>query len=166
LVSTRHQLLIGIGAAAIGAVLAYGAWFIPSQAGYQGVGPNFLPWLVAAVLLLCGALLVWHATAGGWREMEAPSGAERGDWTALAWVSAGVLVIAGLIERIGFIAACTLGFALAVRGLRLAEGRPAGGARQGLIDVLTGLAIAAPVYWMFTKVLAINLPGLTGTGWL
>ena len=29
-----------------------------------------------------------------------------------------------------------------------------------------GLAIAAPVYWMFTKLLAINLPGLTSTGWI
>jgi putative tricarboxylic transport membrane protein len=166
LVSTRHQLLIGVGAAAIGAALAYGAWFIPSQAGYQGVGPNFLPWVVATVLLLCGGLLVWQAVQGGWRDVDAPSGAPRGDWAALVWVSAGVLVIAGLIERIGFIAACTLGFALAVRGLRLAEGRPAGAARQTVIDLLTGLAIAAPVYWMFTKVLAINLPGLTGTGWL
>ncbi len=29
-----------------------------------------------------------------------------------------------------------------------------------------GLAIAAPVYWAFTQFLAINLPGLTSTGWL
>ena len=35
-----------------------------------------------------------------------------------------------------------------------------------LVDAATGIAIAAPVYWMFTKVLNINLPGLTGTGWL
>ena len=33
-------------------------------------------------------------------------------------------------------------------------------------DLLAGLAISAPVYWMFTKLLNINLPGLTGTGWL
>jgi putative tricarboxylic transport membrane protein len=32
--------------------------------------------------------------------------------------------------------------------------------------VLVGLAIAAPVFWMFTQFLAINLPGLTETGWL
>jgi len=29
-----------------------------------------------------------------------------------------------------------------------------------------GLAIAAPVFWMFTQFLAINLPGITSTGWL
>lgn len=164
--AVRLQQLIGLGALAVGGLLAVGAWFIPSQAGYQGVGPNFLPWVVAVVLLLCGGLLLWQAGQGGWRDVDPPSGAAHGDWRALAWVSAGVLLIAGSIERVGFIVACTLGFALAVRGLRLAEGRPAGGARQTVMDVLTGLAIAAPVYWMFTKVLAINLPGLTGTGWL
>jgi putative tricarboxylic transport membrane protein len=35
-----------------------------------------------------------------------------------------------------------------------------------LKDVMVGLAIAAPVFWMFTQFLAINLPGLTETGWL
>ena len=50
--------------------------------------------------------------------------------------------------------------------LRGAEGRPAGGLAQSAIDLGTGLAIALPVYWLFTKLLAINLPGLTGTGWI
>jgi putative tricarboxylic transport membrane protein len=55
---------------------------------------------------------------------------------------------------------------LAVRGLRLSEGKAAGDLRQTLKDVLTGLLIAAPVYWLFSKLLSINLPGLTQTGWL
>ena len=29
-----------------------------------------------------------------------------------------------------------------------------------------GLLISAPVFWAFTQFLAINLPGLTETGWL
>jgi putative tricarboxylic transport membrane protein len=33
-------------------------------------------------------------------------------------------------------------------------------------DFVTGFVIAAPAFWVFTKVLSINLPGLTGTGWL
>ncbi|PZQ73744.1 MAG: tripartite tricarboxylate transporter TctB, partial [Variovorax paradoxus] len=32
--------------------------------------------------------------------------------------------------------------------------------------LLVGLAISAPVFWAFTKFLAINLPGLTATGWI
>lgn len=163
---TVHQTVIGVGTLAIAAVLAFGAVDIPSTAGYQGVGPNFLPWVMAAALLVCGVWLVWDARRGGWRDMEPPSGAERGDWRALAWVSAAVLANALLITRIGFVLACTLCFVLAVRGLRASEGRPAGDLRRTAWDVLTGALIAAPVYWLFTKLLAINLPGITGSGWL
>jgi putative tricarboxylic transport membrane protein len=162
----RNQALIGAGALGVGAVLVYGAMGIPSTAGYAGVGPNFLPWVVAVVLLLCGAWLIWEARTGGYRELEAPSGAPKGDWVALAWVSSGVLANAGLVTIIGFVLSCALCFALAVRGLRGSEGRPAGGMRQTTVDVVTGLLIAAPVYWVFTKILAINLPGLTSSGWL
>lgn len=162
----RHQALIGAATLAIGVLMAIGAWSIPSAAGYAGVGPNFLPWLVAVVLVLCGSLLVWEALSGGYRDAEEPSGAERGDWRALAWVAAGVLANAALITRIGFVLSCALCFVLAVRGLRASEGRPAGDARRVALDALTGLLIAAPVFWMFTKVLSINLPGLTGSGWL
>lgn len=161
-----HEIGLAAGVLAVGALLAFGALSIPSAAGYGGVGPNFLPWLVAVALLVCGALLLWQALQGGFRDREEPSGAERGDWVAFAWVSAGVLVTAALITRVGFVLACGLCFALAVRGLRGAEGRPAGGPVQTVTDLGTGLAIALPVYWLFTKLLAINLPGLTGTGWI
>ena len=35
------------GHAGAGALLAAGATQISAEAGYAGVGPNFLPWLVA-----------------------------------------------------------------------------------------------------------------------
>lgn len=164
--STLHQTLIGLGAILVAAAMAWGAAFIPSTAGYSGVGPNFLPWVVAVVLAVCGIWLVWEARTGGFRDMEAPSGGERADWIAFAWVSAGVLANAALITTIGFVLSCTLCFALAVRGLRYSEGKPSGTPRQTVVDVVTGMLIAAPVFWLFTKLLAINLPGLTGTGWL
>jgi len=164
--SSFHETLIGGAALAVAGVMAYGAVGIPSAAGYAGVGPNFLPWVVTAVLALCGGWLIWEARTGGFREMEPPSGAEQGDWHALAWVSAGVLLNAALITLIGFVLSCALCFVLAVRGLRASEGRPAGDVRQTVIDAATGLSISAPVFWMFTKLLAINLPGLSGTGWL
>lgn len=164
--STQSQTLIGIAALAVAAVLMYGAMSISSEAGYAGVGPNFLPWVVALALLACGLWLLWEARSGGYRELEEASGAERGDWLALAWVSAGVLSNAALITHIGFVLSCALCFTLAVRGLRLAEGKAAGGLRQTLVDAATGMSIAAPVYWLFTKLLAINLPGATSTGWL
>ena len=164
---TLVQTLVGAGVALTGLGLGAGALTIPSAAGYGGVGPNFLPWLVSAVLLLCGVLIVREARTGGFRDLEPPSGAERAWWPGLVWVSAGMLANAALITTIGFILSCTLCYVLAVQGLRRASGQSGAAApRTWLMDVVTGLAIAAPVFWMFTQFLAINLPGLTNTGWL
>jgi putative tricarboxylic transport membrane protein len=157
---------MGIGALIVAAVLAWGATDIPSDAGYAGVGPNFLPWVISAALGLCGVMLIREVLTGGYRQMEEPSGAARGDWHALAWVSAGVLLNAALITTIGFILSCSLCFVLAVRGLRASEGKPAGHLSQSLKDAVTGILIAAPVYWLFTKLLAVNLPGITASGWI
>ncbi len=171
--STRRpagpQTLIGVGVLCVGALIAAGAVLIPSEAGYAGVGPNFLPWVVGAVLLLCGALVIWEARSGGFRNMDDPSGSARGYWGGFAWMSAALLANAALITTIGFILSCTLCFVLAVRGLRNADQQhapPGFDLGQLLRDALIGAAISAPVYWMFTKLLAINLPGLTGTGWI
>ena len=60
------QALVGAGVLVVGAVMAYGATFISSEAGYAGVGPNALPWLVSVVLMVCGAWLVWEARSGGY----------------------------------------------------------------------------------------------------
>jgi putative tricarboxylic transport membrane protein len=160
------QLAMGIGALIVAAVLAFGAAAIPSDAGYAGVGPDFLPWVVSAALAVCGVMLIREVFTGGYRQMEEPSGSARGDWRALAWVSAGVLLNAALITTIGFILSCSLCFALAVRGLRASEGKPIGDLRQTVKDAVTGIVIAAPVYWLFTKLLAVNLPGITAGGWI
>lgn len=166
------QTAVGVGLLGVAVVVLVGAVDLPAPIGYSGVGPAFLPWLVGAVLALCAAWVIWEASTGGYRHMEEPSGAARGYWPGFAWVSAGLLANAALIETIGFILSCTLCFALAVRGLRHAEVHADGGSQtystvaQTVRDVCVGAAIAAPVYWMFTKLLAISLPGLTSSGWL
>lgn len=160
------QIAVGVAVLLVAVALAVGAVDIPSNAGYGGVGPNFLPWLVAGVLALCGAVLVWEALSGGFRSMDDPGGAARADKGAFAWVSAGLLLNAALITTVGFIVSCTLCYLLAVQGLRRAAGQRAGSLRTWCIDLLTGALISAPVFWAFTQFLAINLPGLTQTGWL
>lgn len=162
----KLQTAAGAGVLLIGLALAAGAIGIPSAAGYGGVGPSFLPWVVAVSLVGCGALIVREALTGGFRAMDEPSGSEHGYWPAFVWVSAGLLANAALITTIGFIFSCTLCYVLAVQGLRRASGQDAGRPRGVAIDALTGAAIAAPVFWAFTQFLGINLPGITGTGWL
>ncbi len=160
------QLAIGVGTLVVGAGIGLGAIGISSEAGYSGVGPNFLPWVVGAMLVLCGLLLAREALTGGFRNMEEPSGAATGHWAGFAWVSAGVLLNAALITTIGFILSCALCFVLAVRGFKSAEDRLDLGLRALAVDAAIGFAIAAPVYWMFSQLLGINLPGLTSTGWI
>ena len=165
------QTLIGIGLLAVAGVIMLGAVDFPSATGYSGVGSNFLPWVVGLALLVSGVLVIWQARTGGYRDMEEPTGAAQGYWPGFGWMSAGLLANAALITTIGFILSCSLCFALAVRGLRHADrdaGVPQrrGEVAQTVRDLLVSIAIAAPVYWMFTKLLAINLPGLTSTGWI
>lgn len=160
------QTLIGAGVLGIGALLCAGATGISAEAGYSGVGPNFLPWLVGGFMVLCGGFLMWEAQTGGFRQMEPAEGAARGDWPGFAWVSAGILANAALITTLGFILSCGLCFVLAVRGFKAAEGKLDLSPKAWLVDAAIGIAIAAPVYWMFTQLLAISLPGLTDTGWL
>jgi putative tricarboxylic transport membrane protein len=174
----RTHTAAGVGVLATGAWMAWGAAGIPAEAGYAGVGPNFLPWVVALALMVCGALLAVQGWRGGWATDQTQYASEgaasapdtrRADWPALAWMAAGVALNASLITQIGFILSCALCFVLAVRGLRLAEGKAArgwAGGIQALKDLLVGAAIAAPVFWIFTKLLNIGLPGLTGSGWL
>ena len=164
--SYHLQTLVGIGIVAIALGLAFGALSIPADAGYAGVGPNFLPWLVSGALLVCGAYMVYKARNGGLRHMEELGPDEKPYWPGFVWMSAGLLLNAALITTIGFIFSCTLCFVMAARGLRMAQGSTAPGLTSWRNDLVTGLLIAAPVYWMFTKFLAINLPGLTQSGWL
>lgn len=161
--SGRHAW-VAAGVAVLGALTLAGAMQLPSQAGYTGVGPDFVPLLVGLMLLACGGLLLWEAATGGLRGMEQPSGSPHADWRPFAWVSAGILANAALITTVGFVIGCTLCYVLAVRGFRLAKG-PLERATW-LADTGIGVALTLPVYLLFTKLLAINLPGLTSTGWL
>ena len=165
--SPKWQAAVGVGVLVVAVVMATGALQIPGDAGYGGVGPNFMPWACAVVLGLCGALLIWEAMTGGYRQAADPGGAKHAKLIPFAWVSAGLLLNAALIAHIGFILGCTMCYALAVQGLRRGEDQtnllsPGNLAK----DVITGLLISAPVFWLFTQFLAINLPGLTETGWL
>ena len=76
---------------------------IEGDAGYGGVGPNFLPWLCAVALGMCGIWLMGEAWTGGFRHAAEPGGSARADLGPFVWVSAGLLLNAGLIEHLGFV---------------------------------------------------------------
>lgn len=162
---TGHQVLIAIGVLVIAAALGLGALQIRSDSGYTGVGPAFLPWVVALALGLCGFNLLYEALSGGYRHLEDETDGATPHWGCAAWVSLGLLLNAALITRVGFVVSCTLLFVLAARGFRSSLGQAATAGQWGR-DALTGLCLSAPTYWLFTKGLGLTLPGLTATGWI
>lgn len=164
-----RQGLVGVGTLLLGAGIAAGATQISAEAGYGGVGPNFLPWVVGLVLAVCGAGLVWEAASGGFRgiyQEEGESADEPADWIGFALMGAGILLNAALITTLGFVLSCALCFLFAECAIRHSQGRLSLNPLALLRSFAVGMAVSAPVYWMFTKALAINLPGLTDTGWI
>lgn len=149
------QIALSLGVLALGAGIAVGTAYLPSQGGYARIGPNFIPAVVAFGLIVSGAFLLYEALTGGWRSMPEP--AERTEhalhWGAFAWISAGLIAHMALMKWAGFVLAGALLFACVARGF---------GSARVLRDAALGLALALGVFLFFVRVLNVSLPG----GWL
>ena len=143
-------LALGIGVAAVTATLS-------SEGGYSGIGPNFIPGVVAAGVILLGLWLGYEAFSGGWRNAAPDDPAARGehafDAAAFGWISAGLFAHMALIGWAGFVIAGTVLFVCVARGF---------GSSRFLRDSIIGLVLALGVYLFFVKLLNVNLPA----GWL
>ena len=64
------ETVVSAGLIGVGLAMAVGAVDISAEAGYGGVGANFLPWVVAITLMACGAVLVSQPRTGGYRHFE------------------------------------------------------------------------------------------------
>jgi len=137
-------LALGIGVAAVTATL-------PSEGGYAGIGPNFVPAVVAAVIILLGLWLAFEAFSGGWRNCGEQT--EVFEARPFLWISAGLFAQMALIGWAGFVIAATLLFVCVARGF---------GSRRVARDLGIGLALALGIDLFFVKLLNVNLPA----GWL
>ena len=144
---TRGDLAIGAGAVVLAIVLGWQASVIPDNSAYAQVGPALFPWLIAAALLLLGALLTMAALRGGWSHTveDAP---EQTNWRALGWVALGLFVNVAAIEFIGFILASTAMFVLIARGFQ---------SRTPIRDGAIGFALALVAYVGFDRVLGYKI---------
>lgn len=103
-----------------------------------------------------GLLLSYQACTGGLRELAASGddsddSAQPGGRLGAAWVTAGLVAIAVLINLIGFVLAAGLLFACSARGF---------GSRRPLRDLAIGIALTLPIYWLFSAGLGVALPPL------
>jgi putative tricarboxylic transport membrane protein len=151
------EIALSLGVLALGAAVAGVTATLPSEGGYAGIGPNFVPGVVGAGLLLLGAWLAFEAFSGGWRGAPPDDARERGehafDGPAFGWVTAGLFAHMALIGSAGFVLAGGALFAAVARGF---------GSKRIARDVALGLALALGVYLFFVKLLNVNLPA----GWL
>jgi putative tricarboxylic transport membrane protein len=137
-------LALGIGAAGVTATL-------PSEGGYAGVGPNFIPAVVAAGIILLGLWLAYEAFSGGWRHGGEQT--EVFEARPFLWISVGLFAQMALIGWAGFVIAATALFVCVARGF---------GSRRVARDLAIGLAMSLAIFLFFVKLLNVNLPA----GWL
>ncbi len=145
------QLTIAAFVLLLAAVFGIGALNFSNDAGYAGISSRFVPSLIAIFLGVVGALLVWQALTGGFRNFTDSLTNISADYRGALWVSAGVLLMAALIGRVGFVASASVLFVCAARGF---------GSTRVLRDLLIGAALVLPVYWLFGQVLDVSLPML------
>lgn len=156
----RHspaELALALGVLALGAGAAAVTATLPREGGYAGIGPNFVPGLVSAALVLLGASLLYEALSGGWRNALPDDPRARGEHAfnaaAFGWVTAGLAAHMALIGSAGFVIAGMALFAGVARGF---------GSIRPARDLAIGLALSLAVFAFFVKLLNVNLPA----GWL
>ena len=148
---SRAEIALSLGVLALGAGAAAVTATLSGEGGYAGIGPNFIPAVVSAGLLLLGAWLTFEAFSGGWRHRSEHAGGFAA--APFLWVSAGLFAHMLLIGLAGFVIAGTVLFVCVARGFN---------SRQPIRDFLIGTALALGVFVFFVKLLNVNLPA----GWL
>jgi putative tricarboxylic transport membrane protein len=150
-VRSPAEVALSLGVVALGLGVAGVTATLPSEGGYAGIGPNFIPAVVAAGIIAVGIWLAAEAFTGGWRK--APEHQEVFQKNPFLWVSAGLFAHMALIAWAGFVVAGTVLFACVARGF---------GSRRVARDLAIALVITLGIYLFFVKLLNVGLPA----GWL
>ena len=149
------EIALSLGVLGLGVFVAKETFKLSGVGGYSGIGPNFIPALVAAGLIAIGAWLLWESLVGGWRNRAAPeAGAEHAfNAAAFGWITVGLFAHMALIAWAGFVLAGMVLFACVARGF---------GSPRPARDAAIGLVLSLGIFLFFVKLLNVNLPG----GWL
>jgi putative tricarboxylic transport membrane protein len=145
------EIALSIGVVVLGAGVAAVTATLPSEGGYAGIGPNFIPAVVAAGIILLGLWLSFEAFSGGWRKRAEQT--EVFERNPFLWISGGLFAHMALIGWAGFVIAGTVLFACVARGF---------GSRRLIRDLCIAAALSVGIYLFFVKLLNVGLPA----GWL
>jgi putative tricarboxylic transport membrane protein len=142
------EAVLGGGVLALGLFVAVETSMLEVPPTHATVGPRLFPFLVAAGLVVVGALVLHQALFGHIAH-------ERGfelDWVAVALVSAGLVAQLLLLETVGWVLATTLLFVAVARAF---------GSRRLAVDAAIGVVLASLAFAVFNYGLGLSLP--TGT---
>lgn len=145
------EIALSLGVVALGIGVAAVTATLPSEGGYAGIGPNFIPAVIAVGIILLGVWLAVEAFTGGWRKL--PAHEEVFERNPFLWVSAGLFAHMALIGGAGFVVAGTVLYACVARGF---------GRRRWSVTLAVGLVLSLAIFLFFVKLLNVNLPA----GWL
>jgi putative tricarboxylic transport membrane protein len=150
-VRSPAEVALSLGVVALGLGVAAVTASLPSEGGYAGIGPNFIPAVVAAGIILLGVWLSIEAFTGGWRKRVDEE--EPFEPRPFLWVSGGLFAHMALIGWAGFVIAGTVLFACVARGF---------GSRRMVRDLVIALVFSVAIYLFFVQLLNVGLPA----GWL
>ena len=146
----KGQLALAAGVVALGAVVLWGSFHLPTGGGYAQVGPGVVPRIVGVGLLAVGVLLLREVFAGGFRGLDEEGERRLGmDWRAFGWITAGIIAYGLGIARAGFILSSVVLFVLVARGF---------GSRRWLLNVAVATILAIAVFALFNYGLGLTLP--------
>jgi putative tricarboxylic transport membrane protein len=139
------EAVLGGGVLALGLFVAVETTQLRVGPSHATVGPTLFPYLIAAGLLVIGALVLYQAFFGH----VAHEGGLQLDFVAVGLISAGIVAQMLLLEWVGWIPATTLLFATVARAF---------GSRRLLVDVAIGVALTALAFVVFNWGLGLSLP--------
>jgi putative tricarboxylic transport membrane protein len=137
------ELLLGFGIMAIGFIIAFQAAGMKAGPAYAKIGPAAFPWLVAALMVGCGALISWEARTS------TNADAETSELSGPAAIVGGLFLQVLLFERAGFVVTASLLFFMTAYGF---------GSRRYMRDIIAAVVLAVVAYVVFRFGLGLNLP--------
>jgi putative tricarboxylic transport membrane protein len=150
--SARANLILAAAAAALGLFLLLRLSQIGMGAGYDRIGPRFFPYAAAiGLLLLAGwfSLSAWTLGRKGTPAQGTPEPSLPFNWSCVGYFGLALLLNLALLERAGFVIACTVQFWLVARAFR---------SKKPQRDALVAVILSAAVYYSFSHLLGLRLP--------
>ena len=144
------QVAVSAGVTALGVVILWGSFYLPTGGGYAQVGPGVVPRFVGIILIILGAALLREAYTGGYRGVDEEAEVHLPmDWAAFAWITGGIIAYGLLVERLGFILASIVLYVMVARSFT---------SRRWVLNIIVGAALAIFIFVTFNYGLGLNLP--------